>query len=132
MISLTQASRWLVGWGHGRVLRLGQPRLALVGFALMGVGSSAIFPLAMSAAAQAADPAGGGQRGGAGADLLHRPFAGAAPAAAALTGAPGGPDALQGGVSCRPLCTDRDYAQMRPYRWRGGSNGAAYDGKVIR
>ena len=31
------------------------PALALLGFGLMGVGSSAIFPLAMSAAAQATD-----------------------------------------------------------------------------
>ena len=30
--------------------------LALVGFALMGVGTSVIFPLAMSAAAQLTDP----------------------------------------------------------------------------
>jgi MFS family permease len=32
-----------------------QPAVALLGFALMGVGTSALFPLAMSAAAQRSD-----------------------------------------------------------------------------
>ena len=44
----------------------------------------------------------------------------------------GGAELACASGSSRPLCTDRDYAQMRPYRWRRGSNGAAYDGKVIR
>ncbi len=51
-------ARWLLG-----VLTLGDllvfypvaPALSLLGFALLGVGSSAIFPLAMSAAAQRTD-----------------------------------------------------------------------------
>jgi MFS family permease len=45
----------LLGMGAALVLLAPQPRLALLGFALMGVGTSAIFPLAMSAAAQCND-----------------------------------------------------------------------------
>jgi MFS family permease len=41
--------------GCGCVFFSGVPWLSLAGFALMGVGSSAIFPLAMSAAAQRSD-----------------------------------------------------------------------------
>ena len=45
----------LLGLGATLVLLAPHPALALAGFVLMGVGSSAIFPLAMSAAAQATD-----------------------------------------------------------------------------
>jgi MFS family permease len=45
----------LLGAGALLVLTAPHPALALAGFALMGMGSSAIFPLAMSAAAQATD-----------------------------------------------------------------------------
>ena len=45
----------LLGIGAALVLLAPHPALALIGFALMGVGTSAIFPLAMSAAAQATD-----------------------------------------------------------------------------
>lgn len=45
----------LLGAGASLVLLAPHPALALLGFALMGVGTSAIFPLAMSAAAQATD-----------------------------------------------------------------------------
>ena len=45
----------LLGLGAALVLLAPHPALALLGIALMGVGSSAIFPLAMSAAAQATD-----------------------------------------------------------------------------
>jgi MFS family permease len=45
----------LLGAGALLVLTAPHPALALVGFALMGLGTSAIFPLAMSAAAQASD-----------------------------------------------------------------------------
>lgn len=45
----------LLGVGAAAVLLAPHPALALLGFALMGVGTSAVFPLAMSAAAQATD-----------------------------------------------------------------------------
>lgn len=45
----------LLGAGAALVLLAPHPALALLGFALMGVGTSAMFPLAMSAAAQATD-----------------------------------------------------------------------------
>ena len=45
----------LLGSGAALVLLAPHPTLALLGFALMGVGTSALFPLAMSAAAQATD-----------------------------------------------------------------------------
>jgi MFS family permease len=45
----------LLGCGALLVATAPHPVLALAGFALMGVGTSAIFPLAMSAAAQATD-----------------------------------------------------------------------------
>lgn len=51
-------ARWLRGLpGAGALLVLlaPQPALALAGFALIGLSTSAIFPLAMSAAAQATD-----------------------------------------------------------------------------
>lgn len=41
--------------GCALVFASGSPTLSLLGFALMGMGSSAIFPLAMSAAAQRSD-----------------------------------------------------------------------------
>ena len=45
----------LLGMGAALLLLAPHPALALAGFALLGLGSSAIFPLAMSAAAQATD-----------------------------------------------------------------------------
>lgn len=45
----------LLGAGAALVLLAPQPALALAGFALIGLGTSAMFPLAMSAAAQATD-----------------------------------------------------------------------------
>ncbi len=45
----------LLGVGAALVLLAPHPALALLGFGLIGVGSSAMFPLAMSAAAQATD-----------------------------------------------------------------------------
>jgi MFS family permease len=45
----------LLGIGTVLVTVAGTPALALLGFTLMGVGTSVIFPLAMSAAAQRAD-----------------------------------------------------------------------------
>ena len=45
----------LLASGAALVLLAPHPALALTGFALLGVGSSAIFPLAMSAAAQVTD-----------------------------------------------------------------------------
>ena len=45
----------LLGSGAALVLLAPHPTLALLGFGLMGVGTSALFPLAMSAAAQATD-----------------------------------------------------------------------------
>jgi MFS family permease len=45
----------LLGAGAALVLLAPHPLLALLGFGLIGVGSSAMFPLAMSAAAQATD-----------------------------------------------------------------------------
>ncbi len=45
----------LLGSGAALVLVAPHPALALLGFGLIGVGSSAMFPLAMSAAAQATD-----------------------------------------------------------------------------
>ena len=45
----------LLGAGAALVLSAPHPALALAGFALMGVGTSAVFPLAMSAAAQRTD-----------------------------------------------------------------------------
>jgi len=45
----------LLGAGAALVLLAPHPALALLGFGLMGVGTSAMFPLAMSAAAQATD-----------------------------------------------------------------------------
>ena len=53
-----RVARWLqglLGAGALLVLLAPQPVLALAGFVLMGLGTSAIFPLAMSAAAQATD-----------------------------------------------------------------------------
>jgi MFS family permease len=45
----------VLGLGAGLVFAAAAPWQALLGFALLGVGSSAIFPLAMSAAAQRSD-----------------------------------------------------------------------------
>jgi MFS family permease len=45
----------LLGSGAALVLLAPHPALALLGFALIGLGTSAMFPLAMSAAAQATD-----------------------------------------------------------------------------
>jgi MFS family permease len=45
----------LLGVGAGTVLLAPAPAIAFLGFALMGVGTSVIFPLAMSAAAQRTD-----------------------------------------------------------------------------
>jgi MFS family permease len=45
----------LLGCGAALVLLAPHPALALLGFGLIGVGTSAMFPLAMSAAAQATD-----------------------------------------------------------------------------
>jgi MFS family permease len=45
----------LLGTGAALVLLAPHPALALLGFGLIGVGTSAMFPLAMSAAAQATD-----------------------------------------------------------------------------
>jgi MFS family permease len=45
----------LLGAGAAVVLLAPHPALALAGFALIGLGTSAMFPLAMSAAAQATD-----------------------------------------------------------------------------
>lgn len=45
----------LLGAGAALVLLAPHPALALAGFALIGLGTSAMFPLAMSAAAQATD-----------------------------------------------------------------------------
>nr|MDH4393794.1 MFS transporter [Aquabacterium sp.] len=45
----------LLGAGATLVLLAPHPAVALLGFGLMGVGTSAMFPLAMSAAAQATD-----------------------------------------------------------------------------
>ncbi len=45
----------LLGAGAALVLLAPHPALALLGFGLIGVGTSAMFPLAMSAAAQATD-----------------------------------------------------------------------------
>jgi MFS family permease len=47
----------LLGVGNLLVTFAGTPALALLGFALMGVGTSVLFPLAMSAAAQRTDRA---------------------------------------------------------------------------
>lgn len=45
----------LLGLGNALVAFAGTPALALLGFGLMGVGTSVLFPLAMSAAAQRSD-----------------------------------------------------------------------------
>ena len=45
----------VLGLGVLMVLAAPHPAVAMLGFALMGVGTSALFPLAMSAAAQATD-----------------------------------------------------------------------------
>ncbi|HEY9064454.1 MAG TPA: MFS transporter, partial [Burkholderiaceae bacterium] len=45
----------ILGIGAGTVLLAPSPAIAFTGFALMGVGTSVIFPLAMSAAAQRTD-----------------------------------------------------------------------------
>lgn len=45
----------LLSAGNAMVAFAGHPAIALAGFALMGVGTSTIFPLAMSAAAQRTD-----------------------------------------------------------------------------
>ena len=60
--------------GVGAALVTAAPRgsVALVGFVLMGLGTSGIFPLAMSAAAPAHRPPGSDQRRGAGPDLVRR------------------------------------------------------------
>ena len=53
-----RVARWLqglLGIGALGVLLAPHPVLALAGFVLMGLGTSAVFPLAMSAAAQATD-----------------------------------------------------------------------------
>ena len=54
-VRVARSLQTLLGSGAALVLLAPQPLLALLGFALMGVGTSAIFPLAMSAAAQATD-----------------------------------------------------------------------------
>lgn len=54
-VRVARTLQLLLGAGATLVLLAPQPALALLGFALMGVGTSAIFPLAMSAAAQATD-----------------------------------------------------------------------------
>jgi len=52
---VARALQALLGIGALSVLLAPHSAVALAGFALMGVGTSAIFPLAMSAAAQATD-----------------------------------------------------------------------------
>ncbi len=54
-VRVARSLQALLGLGAALVLLAPHPGLALLGFALMGVGTSAIFPLAMSAAAQATD-----------------------------------------------------------------------------
>jgi MFS family permease len=54
-VRVARALQALLGIGALAVLLAPHPAVALAGFALMGVGTSAIFPLAMSAAAQATD-----------------------------------------------------------------------------
>ena len=54
-VRVARVLQTLLGAGALLVLTAPHPALALAGFALMGVGTSAIFPLAMSAAAQATD-----------------------------------------------------------------------------
>lgn len=54
-VRVARTLQCLLGTGAALVLLAPHPDLALLGFALMGVGTSAIFPLAMSAAAQATD-----------------------------------------------------------------------------
>lgn len=54
-VRVARTLQLLLGAGAALVLLAPHPALALLGFALMGVGTSAIFPLAMSAAAQATD-----------------------------------------------------------------------------
>jgi len=54
-VRVARALQALLGIGALSVLLAPHPAVALAGFALMGVGTSAIFPLAMSAAAQATD-----------------------------------------------------------------------------
>ena len=54
-VRVARCLQTLLGIGATLVLLAPHPALALLGFGLMGVGSSAIFPLAMSAAAQATD-----------------------------------------------------------------------------
>ena len=56
--SPVRVARWLqglLGLGALAVLLAPHPAVALTGFVLMGLGTSALFPLAMSAAAQATD-----------------------------------------------------------------------------
>ena len=52
---VARALQLLLGIGALAVLLAPHPAVALAGFGLMGVGTSAIFPLAMSAAAQSTD-----------------------------------------------------------------------------
>ena len=54
-VRVARTLQLLLGGGAALLLLAPHPALALLGFALLGVGSSAIFPLAMSAAAQATD-----------------------------------------------------------------------------
>jgi MFS family permease len=54
-VRVARTLQLLLGAGAALVLLAPHPALALLGFALMGVGTSAIFPLAMSAAARATD-----------------------------------------------------------------------------
>ncbi len=54
-VRLARVLHLLLGAGALAVLLAPHAAVALLGFALIGVGSSAIFPLAMSAAAQATD-----------------------------------------------------------------------------
>ena len=56
-VRVAQVLTGVLGAGLALVAWAPHPALALVGFALMGVGTSAMFPLAMSAAAQRTDRA---------------------------------------------------------------------------
>ena len=54
-VSVTRFLLAVLAIGDALVFAAAQPWLSLLGFALLGMGSSAIFPLAMSAAAQRTD-----------------------------------------------------------------------------
>jgi len=54
-VHVARSLQALLGCGASLVLLAPHPALALLGFGLIGLGSSAMFPLAMSAAAQATD-----------------------------------------------------------------------------